>query len=110
MTDCIFCKIIQGDLPANITYQDDQVIVFDDIHPQAPVHKLIVPREHIETLNDLQPAHNALIGHMIQVTKKIAKDTNVDQSGYRVIMNCNKDSGQVVFHVHMHVLGGKTLG
>jgi len=109
MANCIFCKIIQGEIPTNLVYQDDKVVVFDDINPKAPIHKLIVPREHIETFNDITPKHNELIAHMAQIVKKIAKDSNIDQSGYRVIINCNKDAGQIVFHVHMHLIGGKSL-
>jgi len=107
--DCLFCKITQGEIPTNIIYQDDLVVAFDDIHPKAPVHKLIIPRKHIATINDLTPEDNELIGHMMQVAKKLAKEFEVDQSGYRVIMNCNKDAGQEVFHLHMHLLGGRAL-
>lgn len=108
--DCIFCKIINGEIPANIIYQDDCVIAFDDINPKAPIHKLIVPRKHIETLNDLTEDNVDLIGSMILASKKIAKDLNIIDKGYRIIINCNKDAGQEVFHIHMHLLGGKVLG
>ena len=107
--DCLFCKIAIGEIPANIIYQDDLVVAFDDIHPKAPVHKLIIPRKHIATINDLTPEDNNLIGHMTQIAKKLAKELDVDQSGYRVLMNCNKNAGQVVFHLHMHLLGGRAL-
>ncbi|MGD9108601.1 MAG: histidine triad nucleotide-binding protein [Gammaproteobacteria bacterium] len=107
--DCLFCKIAKGEIPANIIYQDDLVVAFDDIHPKAPVHKLIIPRKHIATINDLEAEDNNLIGHMTQIAKKLAKEFKVDQSGYRVLMNCNKNAGQVVFHIHMHLLGGRTL-
>ncbi|MGD9153266.1 MAG: histidine triad nucleotide-binding protein [Gammaproteobacteria bacterium] len=109
MTDCLFCKIAKGEIPANIIYQDDLVLAFDDIHPKAPVHKLIIPRKHIATLNDLETEDNDLIGHMTQIAKKLAKKFKVDKSGYRVLMNCNENAGQVVFHIHMHLLGGRTL-
>jgi len=107
--DCLFCKIAQGEIPADIIYEDDRVIAFDDIHPKAPVHKLIIPRKHIATVNDLDPKDNELIGHMTQIAKKLAKDFKVDQSGYRILMNCNKNAGQEVFHLHMHLLGGRIL-
>lgn len=107
--DCLFCKIAKGEIPANIIYQDDLVLAFDDIHPKAPVHKLIIPRKHIATLNDLETEDNNLIGHMTQIAKKLAEKFKVDQSGYRVLMNCNENAGQVVFHIHMHLLGGRTL-
>jgi histidine triad (HIT) family protein len=107
--DCLFCKIAQGDIPADIIYEDDRVIAFDDIHPKAPIHKLIIPRKHIATVNDLSIEDNELIGHMTQIAKKLAKDFEVDQSGYRILMNCNKNAGQEVFHLHMHLLGGRVL-
>lgn len=109
MTHCLFCKIIKRDISATIIYEDDAVIAFDDIAPKAPVHKLIIPKIHIETLNDLRPEHDGLIGHMMQVAKKLAQENNIDQSGYRVLMNCNKDGGQVIFHIHLHLLGGRSL-
>ena len=107
--DCIFCKILQGDLPSNIIYEDDLVIAFNDLYPKAPIHKLIIPRIHIETLNDLKPEHAPLLGHMTQVAKDLAKQFGVHETGYRVLMNCNKDAGQEVFHIHMHLLGGRKL-
>ena len=107
--DCLFCKIAQGKIPADIIYEDDRVVAFDDLHPKAPIHKLIIPRKHIATVNDLNTEDNELIGHMTQVAKKLAKDFKVDQSGYRILMNCNKNAGQEVFHIHMHLLGGRIL-
>jgi histidine triad (HIT) family protein len=109
MTDCIFCKIINKQIPATIIYEDDFVIAFDDIAPKAPIHKIIIPREHIKTINDLEPKHNELIGHMMQVAKKLAKQYGIEESGYRVLTNCNRDGGQMVFHLHMHLLGGRSL-
>ncbi len=105
--DCLFCKIAAGDIPANIIYRDDQVMAFDDINPQAPHHKLIVPLKHIATLNDVQPENNALIGHMVLTAKALAKELKVDKEGYRIIMNCNAGAGQTVFHIHLHLLGGR---
>lgn len=107
--DCLFCQISQGTVPATLCYQDDEIIAFDDINPQAPQHKLIIPREHIATLNDLQPQHSALIGNMYQVAKQLAHELNIFESGYRVVMNCNRGAGQTVFHIHAHLLGGRAL-
>ena len=109
MSDCLFCKIIEGSIPATIIYEDDLVIAFDDIHPQAPIHKLIIPREHISTINDITPAHNELVGHMMQTAKNLAKELGIHQTGYRVLMNCNGHGGQAVFHIHLHLLGGRQL-
>lgn len=107
--NCIFCDIVAGNIPATLIYQDELVIAFDDISPQAPQHKLIIPRKHLATLNDLQPEDTQLAGHMIQTAQRLAKELNIAQSGYRIIMNCNADGGQIVFHIHLHLLGGKPL-
>jgi histidine triad (HIT) family protein len=107
--DCLFCKIIDGSIPATMAYQDDQVIAFDDINPQAPYHKLIVPRKHIATLNDLQQEDGALIGHMVQTAKKLAAELKLADDGYRIVMNCNAGAGQTVFHIHLHMLGGRQM-
>jgi histidine triad (HIT) family protein len=107
--DCLFCKIIAGDIPAKIIYQDEHVIAFDDIHPQAPHHKLIIPRKHIATLNDLDTDDTHLAGHLLQTAKKIAKQLEIADDGYRVVMNCNAGAGQLVFHIHLHLLGGRSL-
>jgi histidine triad (HIT) family protein len=107
--NCIFCKIASGTLPANIIYQDDKIIAFGDIYPKAPQHKLIIPRKHIATLNDLTPNDKGLIDDMIAVAQKLAVDLKIDQDGYRVLINCNRDGGQVVYHLHLHLLGGKLL-
>jgi histidine triad (HIT) family protein len=109
MEECIFCKIVQGEIPTNIIYQDDQVIAFDDLHPKAPIHKLIIPRRHIATLNDLDPKDKELIGHMVYVAKQFAKDLNIDEKGYRTLINCNADAGQIIFHIHLHLLGGRKM-
>jgi len=105
--DCVFCKIIKGEIPSEIVYQDEKVVAFKDINPKAPVHILIVPREHIPTLNDLEDVE--LGGHILQVARKLAKQTGIDTSGYRVINNCNREAGQVIFHIHFHLLGGRRL-
>ena len=107
--DCLFCKIITADIPATIIYEDEQVIAFDDIAPKAPVHKLIVPRQHINTINDLTDENKSLVGHMAYVAKKLASELDLAKPGYRIIMNCNEDGGQTIFHIHMHLIGGKKL-
>ncbi|MEI8054525.1 MAG: histidine triad nucleotide-binding protein [bacterium] len=109
MMDCIFCKIVAGTLPAKIIYQDKEIIAFDDIYPKAPQHKLIIPRKHIATINDLSPEDESLVGRMILVAKKLATELEIAQSGYRISINCNKDGGQVVYHLHLHLMGGRSL-
>lgn len=109
MSDCIFCKIVAGEIPSDIVFQDDVCLAFRDINPGAPTHILIIPKEHIATLNDLTPEHESTAGHILLVAKKIAGQLGVDASGYRVVANCNSDGGQVVFHVHFHLLGGRAL-
>lgn len=108
-TDCLFCKIASGAIPAKIAYQDDQVVAFDDINPQAPYHKVIIPRKHIATLNDANDEDQPLLGHMAKTAANLAKTLNIAESGYRVVMNCNKGAGQTVFHIHFHLLGGRQM-
>ncbi|OCG03228.1 purine nucleoside phosphoramidase [Gilliamella sp. wkB112] len=108
--ETIFSKIIRHEIPADIVYQDDTVTAFRDISPQAPTHILIIPNKLIPTLNDVTVQDEAMLGHMITVAAKIAQLEGIDTNGYRLIMNCNKDAGQEVFHIHMHLLGGKNLG
>ena len=108
--ETIFSKIIRKEIPANIVFQDDKVTAFRDISPQAPTHILIIPNKLIPTVNDIKEEDETIIGHMMVVAAKIAKQEGIDVSGYRLIMNCNKDAGQEVFHLHMHLLGGKNLG
>lgn len=107
--DCLFCKIIKKEIPAEIIYEDDQVIAFNDINPQAPHHLLIIPRKHIPTLNDLTPDDTAVTGHIIQTAKYLAKQLNIAKQGYRFLFNCNRGAGQTVFHIHGHLLGGRPL-
>lgn len=109
MSDCIFCKIINKHIPATIIYEDEHVIAFDDISPKAPIHKLIIPKQHIETVNNIEPSHAALVGKLFIVAAKIAKQLTIADDGYRVIMNCNKHGGQEVYHIHLHLIGGKQL-
>jgi histidine triad (HIT) family protein len=110
MTDCIFCKIIAGDIPADIVYDDEQVLAFRDIQPQAPVHVVIIPKRHIATLNDLSSADAELVGRLYSAAKQVANELGVAQSGYRTLINCNRDAGQYVMHVHMHLLAGRPMG
>ena len=110
MTDCIFCKIAAGDIPATTVYDDGEVLAFRDINPEAPTHLLIIPRRHISTLNDLTDADAALIGRMHLAAKQLAAELGVADSGYRLITNCNRDAGQLVFHIHTHLLAGRELG
>lgn len=108
--DCLFCKIINKEIPAQIIYEDEHVLAFNDISPQAPTHALIIPRKHISTLNDIEPGDEALVGHMIKTAADIAKKMGFDESGYRTVFNCNEDGGQTVYHIHLHLLGGKAMG
>lgn len=109
MTDCLFCNIIHQKVPATIIYQDEHVIAFDDIRPRAPIHKLIIPRKHIATLNDVSAQDTLLAGHLLFTAQQLAKQLNIAEEGYRVIMNCNANAGQVVFHIHLHLLGGRLM-
>lgn len=108
--DCLFCKIAANKLNTHFVHQDNDMVAFNDISPQAPYHILIIPRQHIATINDLKPEHNVLIGNMMLTTQKIARDLKLAQDGYRVIMNCNKHGGQAVYHIHFHLLGGRQMG
>ena len=108
--DTIFAKIIRREIPADILYQDDLVTAFRDIHPQAPVHVLIVTNRVIPTVNDVEPADEPALGRLFTVAAKLAKELGIAESGYRLIVNCNRDAGQEVFHLHMHLLGGRRLG
>ena len=107
--NCIFCDIVNGILPAKIIYQDKDIIAFDDIHPKTPQHKLIIPRKHIATMNDVAVEDKDLITNMILVSQKLAVDLNIAETGYRILINCNKDGGQVVYHLHLHLMGGRNL-
>jgi len=109
MTDCIFCKIILGDIPGDIIYQDDDVLAFRDLNPQAPTHFLVIPKKHISTINDLQSEDAELVGKLYLAAKQVAKDEGIAESGYRAVMNCNAGAGQSVFHIHLHVLGGRGM-
>jgi len=108
--DCIFCKIAAGELGTEFLVETPNVVAFNDISPQAPTHALVIPKRHIDSIRDLGEDDAALVGEMVQVANQVAKDRGVDESGYRLVTNSGKDSGQEVFHIHFHVLGGKKLG
>lgn len=108
--NCIFCKIINGEIPAKIIHQDEKVIAFVDISPQAPIHLLIVPKKHIPTVLDLEDVDKELVGHIYLVAKELAVKNHIAVSGFRLVTNCNKDAGQEVFHIHFHLLGGRKMG
>ncbi len=108
-TDCLFCKMVSGVIKPATVYEDDEVLAFKDINPQAPVHVLVIPKRHIATLNDLKPADAALVGKLVLVAGNIARTLDVADSGYRTVMNCNADAGQSVWHVHLHLLGGRVM-
>jgi histidine triad (HIT) family protein len=109
MADCVFCKIIAGEIPSDIRYKDDKLIAFPDISPLAPVHLLIIPRKHIASLADLSDADSALIGEMARVANQLARQSGIAEKGYRIVINCGPQGGQGVYHLHMHLLGGKQL-
>lgn len=108
MTDCIFCKIAAGELPADLVHEDEQVVVFKDIHPKAPVHLLVVPREHIPSLRELTPQHDDLIAHMMRLLPRLAEAQGLNE-GFRTVINTGRGGGQEVFHLHIHLLGGGRL-
>ncbi len=109
MSDCIFCKIVRGEIPCAKVYEDDKVLAFDDIHPMAPVHVVIVPKNHVSTLMDVDTGQDNIMNHLIAAAQKVAKIKKVDVKGFRTAINCNAEGGQVVFHLHVHVLGGRKL-
>ena len=109
MADCLFCKVIAREIPGQIIYEDDTLMAFTDINPQAPLHALIVPRRHIATLNDLEPEDDGLVGSMFRRAAALAREHGYAERGYRTVFNCNREAGQSVFHIHLHVLGGRPL-
>ena len=108
MSDCIFCKIINGEIPSRKVYEDELVFAFEDINPMAPVHILVIPKEHISNMLEINENNSAVISHIFEVISKIAKEKNLEK-GFRVVSNCNEYAGQTVFHLHFHILGGKQL-
>tara|TARA_R110002096_G_scaffold345591_1_gene539004 strand:+ start:317 stop:661 length:345 start_codon:yes stop_codon:yes gene_type:complete len=109
MSETIFSKIIAGEIPADVVYEDDEILAFRDINPQAPVHVLVIPKQEIATVNDIQPDQAELIGRMVLVAQKIAAEEGIAEDGYRLAINCNRHGCQEVFHLHLHLLGGKQL-
>ncbi len=107
--DCLFCKILAGEIPAEIVYESDSAIAFRDINPQAPTHLVIIPRKHIATINDIETGDNALVGSLYSAARDIAAADGFADDGYRVVMNCNEAAGQTVFHIHLHLLSGRSL-
>jgi len=109
MSDCLFCKIVRSEIPASIVYQDDHMVAFDDINPQAPTHVLIVPRRHVSTLNDLDADDDQLVGEMVRRAAAIASERGISAGGYRTVFNTNREAGQTVFHIHLHLIGGRPM-
>ncbi len=109
MSDCLFCKILEGEIPADIVFASDDVLAFRDVNPQAPTHILIIPREHIATTNDLSENHELIMGRLFSAAKSIAGQEGISDEGYRMVVNCNEKAGQTVFHIHMHLLGGRSM-
>lgn len=107
--ECIFCQIVAGKIPSEIIYQDEELIAFRDINPQAPTHLLIIPRKHIPSLDQISPADIPLMGRMVTIANKLAQDENIAENGYRLVVNCGEWGGQVVAHLHLHLLGGRKL-
>jgi histidine triad (HIT) family protein len=109
MNDCLFCRICAKKIPANIIYEDSEAVAFNDINPQAPVHVLIIPKKHISTTLDITDEDNLLIGHLFRLAGQIAKEEGIAEQGFRLVINTNADAGQTVFHIHLHLLGGRQM-
>ena len=110
MTDCLFCKMVAGEIQPDVVFEDDDVLAFRDVNPQAPVHVLVIPKSHIATTNELTPEHAGLVGKMVLAARQIAADEGIAEPGYRMVMNCNPEAGQSVYHIHLHMLGGRPMG
>ena len=108
--DCLFCKIVAGEIPAEVIYESDTAVAFRDINPQAPTHVLVIPRKHIATINHIDHEDQAIVGSLYTAAKEIAASEGIAEHGYRAVMNCNEAAGQTVFHIHLHVLGGRSMG
>jgi histidine triad (HIT) family protein len=109
MAGCVFCQVLSGDIPAELVHDDDVCIAFRDIQPQAPVHVLVVPREHLARISDMAPEHEALVGHLFQVAAQVARQEGISEAGYRLVINCGPHGQQAVDHLHVHVLGGRQM-
>jgi histidine triad (HIT) family protein len=109
-SECLFCKIVAGEIPADLVYESETAVAFRDINAQAPTHVLIIPRKHISTINDIEQEDQAIVGSLYTAAKSIAASEGIADAGYRAVMNCNESAGQSVFHIHLHVLGGKPMG
>jgi histidine triad (HIT) family protein len=109
MSDCLFCKIREGEIPADIIFENDDVLAFNDVNPQAPVHLLIIPKKHISTVNDMVDDDQVVMGKLFSAARAIAKQKGVSDDGYRLVVNCNEKAGQTVFHIHMHMLADRAL-
>ena len=109
MSECLFCRIVAREVPGQIVFEDSELLVFKDINPQAPLHVLIIPKKHIATMNDLSPEDDALVGSMFRRAAALAKEHGYSERGYRTVFNCNRDAGQTVFHIHLHLLAGRGL-
>ena len=108
--DCLFCKVVAGDIPADVVHEGDAVIAFRDINPQAPTHVLVVPRRHITSLLDLTPADDALVGSLVRRARELAVEKGLDEGGFRLVFNCGEDAGYSVYHIHLHLVGGRKMG
>lgn len=109
MSACLFCKIIKREIPGSIVYEDDRVLAFNDINPQAPTHVLVVPKRHIASLNDITPEDDQIVGELVRRAAAIANSRGISAGGYRVLFNTNRDAGQTVFHIHLHLIGGRSM-
>ncbi|HMK61319.1 MAG TPA: histidine triad nucleotide-binding protein [Dissulfurispiraceae bacterium] len=109
MQNCVFCRIVQRQRPARVVYEDDAIVAFEDINPQAPVHTLIIPKKHIPSLLDITDEDASVLGRMLQIANKIAVDKGIADKGFRIVNNCNPDGGQTIYHIHLHLLGGRQM-
>ncbi len=109
MEDCLFCKIARQEIKARLVYEDEEVVAFDDINPQAPVHSLVIPRKHIPSMNQLSEGEERLLGKVLTAARKLAEAKGIHQKGYRLVVNTNAEAGQTVFHLHVHLLGGRAM-
>jgi histidine triad (HIT) family protein len=109
VSSCIFCRIVEGSIPAKIVYQDEHTLAFDDIHPQAPVHTLVIPKRHVVSVQDIDEANQVLLGQLVLTCAKIAKDKGLSETGFRLVTNTGRDGGQTVSHLHIHVMGGRSM-